>query len=247
MPSKMLFSLALLPMFLFMDDSLPIRPAPSDNQGFAVIELFTSEGCSSCPPADKLCATLPKTYPSGVYLLSFHVDYWDRLGWKDPFSNASYTQRQRDYNTAFHPLASIFTPQVVINGKTERLGSDESAIRAVIDEELAHTVNPVIDASAHSADGKKVTVNFALTKGQGEFQAALVQLQASTDVKKGENSGKQLHHVDIVRDLKSSGKNKGSLTLDIPAGLAPTDCKVIVLLRDKDDLHIGGVRTLDIN
>jgi len=222
-------------------------PKAKPVEGFALIELFTSEGCSSCPPADALAATLPKSYPSGVYLLSFHVDYWDRLGWKDPFSKADYTLRQKEYNTALSPMPDIFTPQVIINGKMELVGSDERRIRAAIDSELTHTVNPVIDASAHSNGNNTITVDFTLAKGQGDFQAALVQLQASTDVKKGENTGKQLHHADIVRDLKSSGKSKGALTLTIPAGLTPADCKVIALLRDRDNLHIKGVRTLDIH
>jgi hypothetical protein len=221
------------------------RPKPAG--GFALIELFTSEGCSSCPPADELAASLPKTYPSGVYLLSFHVDYWDRLGWKDPFSKSDYTLRQKEYNTARSPMPDIFTPQVIINGKMELVGSDEPRIRAAIDSELAHTVNPMIDASAHANVNNTVTVDFNLAKGQGDFQAALVQLQATTAVGKGENAGKQLHHADIVRDLKSSGKSKGSLTLSIPSGLTAPDCKVIVLLRDKERLHVLGVRTLDIH
>jgi hypothetical protein len=240
MPSKILLSLGLLPLLLLSHNAKPV-------QGFALIELFTSEGCSSCPPADELTAALPKSYPSGVYLLSFHVDYWDRLGWKDPFSKADYTLRQKEYNTAISPMPDIFTPQVIINGKMELVGSDEPRIRAAIENELAHTVNPTIDASAHSTGNNTITVDFTLTKGQGAFQAALVQLQASTAVAKGENAGKQLHHADIVRDFKSSGKNKGSLTLNIPAGLTAAECKVVVLLRDKDNLHIGGVRTLDIH
>ena len=151
MLSKILLSLGLLPVLL----SGATRPAShaDPGQGFALVELYTSEGCSSCPPADELAAALPKSYPSGVYLLSFHVDYWDRLGWKDPFSNAEYTRRQKEYNTALVPmLNSIFTPQVIINGKMELVGSDEPRIRAAIDSELVHTVNPAIEASAHSTD-----------------------------------------------------------------------------------------------
>jgi hypothetical protein len=129
----------------------------------------------------------------------------------------------------------------------ELVGSDGPRIRAAIDSELAHTVNPMIDASAHASGSNTVTVDFSLAKGQGDLQAALVQLQATTAVGKGENAGKQLHHADIVRDLKSPGKSKGSLTLDIPSGLTVSDCKVVVFLRDKERLHIHGVRTLDIH
>ncbi len=225
----------------------PATPTPPNPDGFALIELYTSEGCSSCPPADELVSTLPKSYGSGVFLLTFHVDYWDRLGWKDPFSNADYTRRQKEYNTALSPMPDIFTPQVIINGRTELVGSDEPRIRAAIDGELALTVNPSIDAAAHNTDNKTITVDYTLNgKSTGEFQAALIQLQATTNVQKGENAGRHLQHTNIVRDLKSSGKRSGSLNLTLPPGLKTADCKVMVFLQEKENLHIGGAHLLDI-
>jgi hypothetical protein len=240
MALKLILTLALLGAF----PSVSHKPA---SDGFALIELYTSEGCSSCPPADELVSTLPKSYGSGVFLLTFHVDYWDRLGWKDPFSNADYTRRQKEYNTALSPMPDIFTPQVIINGKMELVGSDESRIRAAIDSELAHTVNPAIDASAHNTDNKTITVDYTLNnKSAGEFRAALIQLQATTNVQKGENAGRRLQHANIVRDLKTSGKKTGSLKLTIPAGVSAAGCKVMVFLQEKDNLHIGGAHLLDI-
>jgi hypothetical protein len=221
--------------------------APQKTDGFALVELFTSEGCSSCPPADALVASLPKTYPSGVFILSFHVDYWDRLGWKDPFSSADFTQRQKQYGEVFR-LNSIYTPQVVINGRTEMVGSDKDRIRNAIEDQLAHTANPSIDATARSTDKKRVTVDYTLKdNSKGAFHAALVQLQASTAVKKGENAGLQLHHADIVRDLQSSTKNKGSLTLSLPAGVTKEDCMIVVFLQDNETLQVDGARVLDIH
>jgi hypothetical protein len=233
----------------------PASSTPNDNgltpanEGFALIELFTSEGCSSCPPADDLVASLPKTYASGVYVLSFHVDYWDRLGWKDPFSRADFTQRQKQYGEVLM-LNSIYTPQVVVNGRTEMIGSDKDRLRKTIDDQLAHTTNPSIDAAAHTTDNKTITIDYALTgtgKSPATLQAALIQLQASTAVKKGENAGRQLHHANIVRDLQSSEKKKGSLSLTLPAGVAAADCKVIVFLQDRETLHVEGARLLDIH
>jgi len=232
-------------------------PAPAGyapaNDGFAVIELFTSEGCSSCPPADELVASLPTTYPSGVYILSFHVDYWDRLGWKDPFSRSDFTQRQRQYGEVLM-LNSVYTPQVVVNGRTQMVGSDKDRLKETIDDQLAHTTNPAIDAAAHTTDNKTVTIDYALTgagtgksKNPATLQAALIQLQASTAVKNGENAGRQLHHANIVRDLKSSTKSKGSLTLSLPGGLTAADCKVIVFLQNKETLQVEGARLLDIH
>jgi hypothetical protein len=244
--SKLAAFALLIPFIPLLSARPGAAPVPANN-GFALVELFTSEGCSSCPPADALVASLPKSYPADVYILSFHVDYWDRLGWKDPFSRADYTSRQKQYGETMS-LRSIYTPQVVVNGKTEMVGSDESRLRAAIDNELAHTSNPPIEASAHSTDGRSVTIDYTLTsQDHGTLQAALVQLQASTAVRAGENAGRQLHHTNIVRDLKSSGKDKGSVILSLPAGLAAADCKVVVFLQNKDDLHVTGVRLLDIH
>src|SRR5258706_14663017 len=108
---------------------------PAGGNGFAVVELFTSEGCSSCPPADEAMIKLAKEFPEHVYFLAYHVDYWDYIGWKDQFSNADYTKRQDKYAEEFK-LNSIYTPQVVINGEKELVGSRESKIRTDIQQEL---------------------------------------------------------------------------------------------------------------
>jgi hypothetical protein len=244
MTLKILFTIILLAGSILPHTALPDHRSPN---GFALIELYTSEGCSSCPPADELVSTLPKSYGAGVYLMTLHVDYWDRLGWKDPFSDPGYTRRQKEYNTALSPTPDIFTPQVIINGKKELVGSDGPRIRAAIDSELIRTVNPAINAIAHNTDNKTITVDYTLTgKSADEFQAALIQLQAVTNVQKGENAGHRLQHANIVRDLRSSGKRSGSLRLTLPAGLKASDCKVMVFLQDKNNLHIGGARLLDI-
>ena len=137
---------------------------------------------------------------------------------------------------------------VVVNGKTEMVGSDESRLRTAIDNELAHTTNSPLEATAHSTDGRSVTVDYTLTtQDNRSLQAALVQLQASTAVRAGENAGRQLHHTNIVRDLKASEKSKGSLVLSLPAGLTTADCKVIVFVQRNEDLHVENVRMLDIH
>jgi hypothetical protein len=115
--------------------------AKISGKGFAVLELFTSEGCSSCPPADELLAKIQKeAQGKDIYLLAYHVDYWDRLGWKDVFSNADYSKRQEQYGRWFNS-SQIYTPQLIVNGKAEFVGSNEAAIRNAISDQLSTKAN----------------------------------------------------------------------------------------------------------
>src|ERR1700712_584509 len=112
------------------------KKAIAETKGFAVVELFTSEGCSSCPPADELVSRIEnEVKDKPVYILAYHVDYWDRLGWKDVFSSADFSKRQRDYAGYLH-LQSVYTPQIVVNGKTEFVGSEEGNLRNAIKSNL---------------------------------------------------------------------------------------------------------------
>src|ERR1700761_8258700 len=112
--------------FKIIKDKTTVKAA---EKGFAVIELFTSEGCSSCPPADALVARVQKeSNGKPVYILAFHVDYWNRLGWKDVFSSAEYSERQSEY-AKYLKLESVYTPQVIVNGKKEFVGSEESTLQ----------------------------------------------------------------------------------------------------------------------
>src|SRR5579871_1462623 len=125
--------------------------------GFAVVELFTSEGCSSCPPADQLIARIQqeeKDQP--VYILAFHVDYWDRLGWKDACSDHRYTQRQNQYASWFK-LQSIYTPEIVVNGRDEFVGSQEKTLRSAIVSGLGQMPTAGIEISDVQTAGGKVS------------------------------------------------------------------------------------------
>jgi hypothetical protein len=209
--------------------------------GFAVVELFTSEGCSSCPPADAALERIAKEYPANVYVLGFHVDYWDRLGWKDVYSSPDYTHRQQEYAQLFH-LNSIYTPQAVVNGRHEFVGSNESSLRSAVEEGLAAASNGRITGSAKLDGGQHVKVSYNVDDpGKGTLQIALVQSQAVSQVLRGENQGQRLQHVNVVRSFQSvslkSGK-EGVADLKIPDGLAARDCKVIAFLQNKEDGRI---------
>lgn len=216
-------------------------PVYSSDKGFAVVELFTSEGCSSCPPADEAMAALAKEYPANVYVLEFHVDYWDKLGWKDAFSSADYTARQQQYAAVFN-INSIYTPQAIVNGQVEFTGSDRKKLSSAIKDALNKNVNSGIDINARANGSKEITVSWsAKTSGKAVLQLALVQLAASSNVQRGENKGLLLHHVNIVRDFKTVSQSSGTIKMHLPGALAAKDCSLIAFVQNKPDWRISGV------
>lgn len=225
--------------FSFSGDTSSKKDRNPD-KGIAVVELFTSEGCSSCPPADEVAIRLSREFPGNVYFLGFHVDYWDDMGWKDEFSNQSFTDRQRKYAGIFN-LNSIYTPQVIINGEKEGIGSRETEIRKGIREELKKEAPDSIGLSV-KVSGENIQVSYDVT-ARKLLNIALVQLKASTNVRKGENGGHRLNHINIVRVFKTIDAGKatnGTISLTIPEGLTTKDVKIIACLQDKATLRITG-------
>jgi len=159
-------------------------PAKRINQsglpaGFVLVELFTSEGCSSCPPADEAVGKI-NTRDQPVYILSFHVDYWDYLGWKDPYSNAVYSDRQREYGNLFR-LTSIYTPQIIVNGTTEFSGGDESRLQESIGTSLKRKTETVLRLSLERSAGK-IAIHCNAGAGDGiKLNLALVQLRRCSE------------------------------------------------------------------
>lgn len=228
----------------FISQAFAQRPNLAD-KGFAVVELFTSEGCSSCPPADELVARIEKEYQNQpVYILAFHVDYWNRLGWKDVFSSADYSKRQQDYAKSLH-LSSVYTPQIVINGTKEFVGSQEGNLRSSIKAGLQKAAPAQISLTDIKNNGSQLTVNYhtgGISKNC-EIVWALVQKSAQTNVKAGENKGHTLTQVQIVRELKSTEINSnkaGSAQLALPKLIAGQNLEVIALLQDTESGQILG-------
>jgi hypothetical protein len=174
-----------------------------------LVELFTSEGCSSCPPADALLAELAKgdVVPDAhIIPLALHVDYWNRQGWADPFSSAKFTQRQEDYARALH-VEQIYTPQMIVDGTTQLVGSDrDAAKRAIASAAAAKKTTLAIDPTV-SADGKSLTCKLALkdlgtdVKGAADVRLAVTEDDLVSDVRRGENAGRTLRHVGVARTL----------------------------------------------
>lgn len=218
----------------------------ADTSGFAVVELFTSEGCSSCPAADEALEMISQQYKNDVYLLGFHVDYWNRLGWKDAFSSATYSDRQRNYASVFE-RDGVYTPQAIVNGTQQFVGSDRDILKSAIDENLASTVNEAPVLMVSGINNNSIEVSFSTKENSNDvLNIALVQLHAVTNVQHGENEGRRLSHINIVRDFKtvSTKKASGKISLTIPTGLTAAGCKLIGYIQDGQTFKITGATQL---
>lgn len=222
-------------------------PPDPQHKGFAVIELFTSEGCSSCPAADELVAGIQKENPGKqIYVLAFHVDYWDRQGWKDRFSNHEFTERQQLYSSWLN-LETIYTPQVVVNGSTEYVGSDAPHILKAVSNGLGHDPANTLTVDCGIV-GKRLIINYQSTatdKGD-EVLLALVQRSAQSAVRGGENAGRSLSHIQIVRQLVHAKPNsKKAITLDLPSDFNPKEWQLVGLVQNSLNGHISAATKFD--
>jgi hypothetical protein len=245
---KYFFAVIILSAISFSMIGFLKKSETKAGKGFAVVELFTSEGCSSCPPADEVVANLAKQNEKNVFILGYHVDYWNYLGWKDIYSNSAYSNRQKQYASTLK-LSSVYTPQIVVNGKTELVGSDKNKLQQTISKELSSEIIKPFDISAKSTDGKNVSVNLKSDNNSNEIiNVALVQLQAQSDVKRGENNGRQLHHINIVRDLKiiDASAKQQSVNFILPAGFASKDFTIITFSQNKSNLQIDNAAEVAI-
>ncbi|HEY4288198.1 MAG TPA: DUF1223 domain-containing protein [Puia sp.] len=222
--------------FMNLQSKKEMKIPQEDNKGFALVELFTSEGCSSCPAADELVARIQKDNPQRqIYILAYHVDYWDHQGWKDTYSDAEYTKRQSRYAEWLN-LRTIYTPQIVTNGKTEFVGSNERALLTAISTGLKEIPAQTLSLNGTVKNGQ-IIVRYE-TEGfqkQSDITVALVQRSGHSLVKAGENSGRALNHVQIVRKLavETLRANTGELSLTPPKDYNEQEWEVIGFVQDK--------------
>jgi hypothetical protein len=193
-----------------------------------IVELFTSEGCSSCPPADTLLQKIADAQPiAGAQILALgeHVDYWDHQGWKDRFSSASLTNRQQTYGARFNS-PSVYTPQMVVDGQVEFVGSDAGAARKALERAAAAphgTVTLAFEAAATSTLRVTITSSDLPRVGRGDradVVVAVTEAGLTSNVTRGENHGRVLTHAAVVRSLTTVGEAsmEGPTTLhaDVP-------------------------------
>ena len=225
-------------------------------------ELFTSEGCSSCPPADDLLRHLLETQPIDgveVIAISEHVDYWNRLGWTDPFSSSRYSDRQSQFAEAFG-AGQIYTPQLVIDGRLQVVGSDWPAVRrAVLDAARSPRASVAVSA-ARSPDNRRAVVRVAVQdlparapKSALHVMVAIVEDQLITEVRRGENARRRLQHDAVARGLASIGSvgetdREGEFVRDIALQKewVPGRLRVVAFLQDESTRRVVGAASASL-
>jgi hypothetical protein len=236
-------------------------PKPAATDGVAVVELFTSEGCSSCPPADELLAKLVanarmKDAPNSarrVYPLAFHVDYWNSLGWRDRFSDAAFSRRQQQYANAAKS-DRIYTPQMIVNGTTEFVGSDAAAAKRAIAEAQSNAAAVAVKLNVepgkpgNAYEGHYSTSGVAPSSG-ALLNVALVERGLETAVKRGENSGRKLAHENVVRWFKTielSNDGESTIKVPLPDGVVRENASVIAYVQQKGPGRVLGAAAFDL-
>jgi hypothetical protein len=232
------------------------RPESGPSPVAIVAELFTSEGCSSCPAADDLLRRLVEEQPiDGVVVigLSEHVDYWDRLGWKDPFSSAKFSRRQEQYSE-ISGNDRVYTPQMIIDGREEMVGSDANKIHAAIGRAAkrpmavltVHATRDFVDRSA-VVQVEIREVPEAARRGDLDVMLAVVENGLESHVKSGENAKRTLKHSAVTRTLMTVGKLKkgsgsGSVTTNValPGGWRALQLRFVAFLQDRRTYEIHG-------
>jgi hypothetical protein len=239
---KQIFTMGTMAVLLALGSSAATRTP-------VVLELFTSEGCSSCPPADRLLADLDHTQRiEGVDLivLSEHVDYWNRLGWSDPYSSEIFSARQQKY-AAKLGVDDVYTPQAVVDGQLETVGSNAAKVNKAIGKAAQQAKVPLI-LTATQANGKiRVHVQWDgadKLHGQVSVYLALAQNEAQSHVQAGENSGRDLKHVAVVRQIAEVGTlaEKTPFSKDTTLTYNPQwgGVRVVVFLQEKTSGRIIG-------
>jgi hypothetical protein len=231
-----------------------------------IVELFTSEGCSSCPPADDVLARLQQTQPiagAEVIALSEHVDYWNYIGWSDPFSSAAFSARQEIYARAFGQQDSVYTPQMIVDGQAEFNGSAmNKALEAIAKAARSPKadVRIVIPETKTQKDNRKVSLSVSVKnvppvdRGDvAEVILALTEDKLSSNVTRGENSGRKLAHTAVVREMRALGRvDPATKTFDsektvaIADGWKRDDLRVVVFVQERAHRRVLGAAVLNL-
>jgi hypothetical protein len=235
---------------------------PGSEPRVVVVELFTSEGCSSCPPADALLKKLSEQQSvQGVQIVALeeHVDYWNHLGWKDPYSAAEFSQRQSDYAQVFG-TDGVYTPQMVVDGQNEFVGSRSLAAREAIEKAANQPKAEIVLVPIANSSPAKPTFEVQVKSLGGispreatELWLAVTEKGLQTDVKAGENSGETLKHAAVVRSLRKidtlrdPAGYKHQIQLAIDSGWKKENLAMVVFLAEKRSRKIIGAAAMRLD
>ena len=242
-----LFSLIVLIGFV------PSVPAErSQDKPFVVIELFSSEGCSSCPPADQLVSQLTawaRRNHQLVYPLIFHVDYWNNLGWTDAFSKPEFTQRQYHYARIFQDQG-VYTPQMIVNGSDAFVGADQEHLQNDMNQELTKPTSVLLNIS-YKKHNSRIIVSYNVTgfADHDVVNIALLERGLSSQVTAGENAGRTLHHDNVVRQFQTQPLSEGSMQATVPLNNTSdlSQSSVIVYVQDPQTMKIKAAKQMDLS
>jgi len=209
-----------------------------DASSYVIVELYTSQGCSSCPRADKVLTEIGDIYKNkNVIPLGFHVDYWDRLGWKDTFSQHKFSERQYLYGKRFK-LNSVYTPQMIVNGVSEFNGGDKSKAVATINKSLKEKASIKLNGEINEL-GKMIPIDYMLSDinfDRYTLNAVLVKNKEVVNIKRGENSNKKIEYKNIVIDLKTVNANKnGRIILMKPKDYNKENYTIVLFLQENNN------------
>lgn len=234
---------------------LTVPIAVHAGQPFAVIELFTSEGCSSCPPADAFFKDLTaqaRQNGTKIYTLGFHVGYWNYLGWADPFSRESFSDRQRAYAN-INKVKTVYTPQMVVNGQSAFSGTNFEVAQKAINLALNTVPAAELKLSRLNYDEKKHRLSFSYivsgNTADAELKIAIVERDLISDVTKGENSGRRLRHDNTVRKFESKslkGGSQGTVDILIPKEVDRAKASLVGFLQNSQTLVIIAADGFDL-
>lgn len=250
-----------------IDDKTAKVVKPRANQRLVLVELFTSEGCSSCPPADRVIKELANEQPianANIIVLSEHVDYWNRLGWQDPYSSKEFSLRQNNYAQVFRN-DSVYTPQMVINGTYELNGSDKEKALELISKSAN---KPTCQIEVNYQELKRNTLNIDINitdlsilnptqvNTSNEIILAVAEDNLSSSVIRGENAGRKLLHTSVVRKLtvlgqinvnkNNSSNYKSSVIIDLSDKWQRDNLKIVVFVQNHITREVFGVSQINL-
>ncbi|MDG4810026.1 DUF1223 domain-containing protein [Micromonospora sp. WMMD1120] len=226
---------------------------PATDGGFAVVELFTSQGCNSCPPAEELLTEIERDArerAEPIFGLGFHVDYWDDLGWPDQFADPAHTARQQAYARAFG-TRGLYTPQMVVNGGVEFVGSDRRRAADAIATALATPPATALAASVAERNGRRMAVDYRVEPPPERtvLNVAVAQRGLRSEIARGENAGRTLRQDNVVRAFASVGLDsaRGRVELTTPPDLDPGDAVVVAYVQREGSGSIVGATTVELS